>query len=238
LIDTPGFDDTWRSDSEILTEIAGFLSTQYQLGMELKGVIYIHRITDARYSQSAAKTFEIVQKICGERAWQNVLLVTSLWTEVNPEMGAGREFELKTYIWDYMLARGSIMSRFYGDRDSAIALVIRLLCKNPIVLELQKELVDEGKRLDETSAGLYINDNLEKLKKRYEQDLASLEKLRRELLKSDPAMNPMIQRDLEDELARLRQAQEQQVSLQRPVSSEVCQEISAINDMKSRIMKD
>jgi hypothetical protein len=144
---------------------------------------------------------------------------------------------LKDKFWAYMLARGSNMSRFHGDRDSAIALVSQLLCKDPIVLELQKELVDEGKNLDETSVGSYVSGNLEKLKERYEQELASLEKLRRELLESDRAMKWKIQRDCEEERARLRQAQEQQVSLQRPVSSEVRQKISATKEVKSGIMK-
>jgi hypothetical protein len=33
LIDTPGFDDTMRTDSEILTEIARILPAQYELGV-------------------------------------------------------------------------------------------------------------------------------------------------------------------------------------------------------------
>jgi predicted GTPase len=66
LIDTPGFDDSERTDTEILTEIARILSAQYELGVQLKGVIYIHRITDIRYARSSVKTFEIFKKICGD----------------------------------------------------------------------------------------------------------------------------------------------------------------------------
>jgi len=56
LIDTPGFDDSERSDTEILTEISKLLAAQYKLGVNLKGVIYLHRITDNRYQGSSVRT--------------------------------------------------------------------------------------------------------------------------------------------------------------------------------------
>ncbi|KAF1995328.1 P-loop containing nucleoside triphosphate hydrolase protein [Amniculicola lignicola CBS 123094] len=225
MIDTPGFDDTQRTDSEILTEIARILSAQYELGVELKGIIYIHRITDIRYGRAAVKTFEIFKKICGETALNNVLLVTSRWKEVNPTTGAERERQLKEKFWAYMLGHGSNMSRFHGDRPSAVSLVSQLLQKDTVVLQLQKELVDEGKQLDDTAAGAYVSDNLEKLKQQYQDELASLERLKQDLLDNDRAMKRQIQRDWEAESARLRQAQNDQVSLQHAVGVEVRQEI-------------
>ena len=46
LIDMPGFDDTTRTDSEVLTEITHIVASQYKLGVQLKGIIYINRSTD------------------------------------------------------------------------------------------------------------------------------------------------------------------------------------------------
>jgi len=225
MIDTPGFDDTQRTDSEILTEIARILSAQYELGVELKGVIYIHRITDIRYGRAAIKTFEIFKKICGQTALNNVLLITSRWSEVNAATGAERERQLKDKFWAYMLGHGSNMSRFHGDRPSAISLVSQLLQKDTVVLQLQKELVDEGKRLDDTTAGAYVSDNLDKLKQQYQDELVSLERLKQDLLDNDRAMKRQIQRDWEAESTRLKQVQNEQVSLQHAVGVEVRQEI-------------
>jgi hypothetical protein len=45
------------------------------------------------------------------------------------------------------------MSRFHGDRSSAVGLVSQLICKDTVVLEIQRELVDYGKQLDQTTAG-------------------------------------------------------------------------------------
>ena len=227
LIDTPGFDDTTRTDSEILSEIARILSAQYQLGVELKGVVYIHRITDIRYTRTAVKTFEIFRKICGDKALSNVLLATSRWSEVDQDTGSGRERQLKDRFWAYMLAKGSKMSRFHGDRDSAIALVSQLLCEETIVLDLQRELVDQGKKLDETIAGTYVNDNLEKLKEQYKAELEAVERLKEELQANDRRMKRKIQQDWEEEQARLKHIEQQQVSLKRPVGVEVGQTIDS-----------
>jgi hypothetical protein len=236
VIDTPGFDDTERTDSEILTEIARILTAQYELGVQLKGVIYLHRITDIRYSRSAIKTFEIFKKICGDKPLKNVLLVTSRWSDVDQGTGSSRERQLKEKFWAYMLGRGSNMSRFHGDRDSAIGLVSQLISKDPVVLELQEQL-KSGKRLDETDAGAYVNDNLEQMKAKYESELADLQRLKQELLDSDRAMKRQIQRDWEMESQRLRMAQEQQASLQRPVSAEVRNEINSAKNKRSGVMK-
>lgn len=225
LIDTPGFDDTERTDAEILTEIARILSAQYELGVHLKGVIYIHRITDIRYSRSSVKTFEVFRKICGEVALNNVLLVTSRWTEVDQALGSERERQLKDKFWTYMLGHGSNMSRFHGDRHSAIGLVSQLLQKDPVVLQLQRELVDEGRQLNDTAAGAYVSDNLERLKQQYREELQSLEKLRQDLRENDRLMKAQIQKDWEAELSRLRQTENEQGSLNHPVGTEVAQEV-------------
>lgn len=233
LVDTPGFDDTERTDAEILDEIARILSAQYQLGVQLKGVIYVHRITDVRYSRSAVKTFEVFKKICGDDALKNVLLVTSKWAEVEPVLGSDRERQLKQKFWSYMIERGSNMSRFHGDRDSAVSLISQLLCKDTVVLELQSELVDRGKRLDQTAAGGYVSDKIDGLKKQYEDELDSLERMKAELRENDRAMRRQYQEDLEDEKAKLERLQQEKVTLQHPVGSEVRQEINKAQKKRS-----
>lgn len=225
VIDTPGFDDTKRSDSEILDEIARILACQYQLGVQLKGVIYVHRIADLRYGNSAVKTFEICKRICGEDALKNVLLLTSRWDQVDEVTGAKREKQLREDFWSYMLHRGSNMSRYHGSRESAQSLVSQLLSKDNVTLELQKELVDQNKRLNQTVAGSFVNDNLEGLKKEYETELASLEKLKQDLIDNDRAMRKQFQKDVERESARLNAARDQQTALQRPIGSEVREKI-------------
>ncbi|KAL1648301.1 hypothetical protein SLS61_006992 [Didymella pomorum] len=154
LVDTPGFDDTKRSDAEILEQIVEFLCAQYELGIPLKGIIYMHRITDNKMSGSAQRYFEMFMRLCGERNLENVVLLTTMWSELRDQgKGLERERELRRDFWSTMEKRGSTIRQFDGSRPMAEAFVCRLMRKQNIVLDIQEELVDQGKRLDETRAG-------------------------------------------------------------------------------------
>ena len=232
LIDTPGFDDSTRTDSDILTEISRILAAQYQAGVTLKGVIYLHRITDVRYQGSSVKTLNIFKKICGDLALKNVLLVTTRWNEVDEAVGASREKELRESFWAYMLSKESTMTRFYGTRDSATAIASQLMSKSGIVLEIQKEMVDQGKTLKNTVAGSFVNEDISEMKARYEKELKDLDALRQTLVESDRAMKRQIQQDWGREQQRLRTAQEDEQRLRRDIAAEVRQEIEQKTNQK------
>ena len=69
---------------------------------------------------------------------------------------------------------GSQMGRFYGDQKSAMMLVCRLLMKRPVMLKMQRELVDRGMELKDTAAGAYLYGELEALGKEQEKALQEL----------------------------------------------------------------
>lgn len=153
-MDTPGFDDTKRSDAEILEQIVEFLCAQYKLGIPLKGIIYMHRITDNKMSGSAQRYFDMFMRLCGDRNLENVVLLTTMWSELRDRgKGLERERELRRDFWSTMEKRGSTIRQFDGSRSMAEAFVCRLMRKQDIVLDIQEELVDQGKRLDQTKAG-------------------------------------------------------------------------------------
>src|SRR4051794_37978067 len=82
LVDTPGFDDTNRSDVDILKDIAFFLTTMHANRCRLAGVIYLHRITDPRMGGSALKNLEMFQKLCGTGSLPSVILTTTMWGDL------------------------------------------------------------------------------------------------------------------------------------------------------------
>jgi hypothetical protein len=125
-----------------------------------------------------------------------------------------------------MISHGSDIGRFDGDRFSATALVSHLLVKDDVVLQLQKELLDEEKPLDKTVAGIYVSDYLEKKKQRYEEELASLERLKQDLATNDRAMTRQVQVEREHVSATLRTIQNEQLGLQHPIGIEVRREIA------------
>jgi hypothetical protein len=117
VVDTPGFDDSKRSDSVILEQIVEFLRTQHELGIPLKGIIYLHRLTDNKMSGSAQRYFEMFKCICGGRNLENVVLLTTMWDELKDEaVGLARERELRADFWSAMETGGSTIRRFDGSR--------------------------------------------------------------------------------------------------------------------------
>lgn len=95
LIDTPGFDDTTRSDAEVLGEIATWLGASYQQHILLHSIIYLHRITDRRMQGAARKNIRMFRQLCGnDDALSKVHLVTTMWDQVDESVGLRREKEL------------------------------------------------------------------------------------------------------------------------------------------------
>lgn len=219
LIDTPGFDDTFRTDADILAEIATLLDLQHQSGIALKGIIFLHRISSNRFGRSSYKMINIFRRICGKAALPNVTLVTSRWSDVDEQTGAMREKDLMEYYWDFMLNSGSQISRFYGDRDSAIVLVSQLLHKESVVLEIQQEL-RAGRTLKETAAGAYVTEDIRTLKAEHAQDIQNLEdSLREQLKENDAMMNEELQRALKEEREKLGFQQKREADLDKAMDT-------------------
>ncbi|KAK0917558.1 hypothetical protein LTR29_018323, partial [Friedmanniomyces endolithicus] len=113
------------------------------------------------------------------------------------------------------------MMRYHGDEDSAVAIASQLLNNSTIVLELQRELVDESKKLSDTAAGSFVNDNIEELKQKYEAELQTLEQLRQALIDSDREMKRQLQEEFANEKRKLETLGTQQRQLHRYVGEEV-----------------
>ena len=63
LVDTPGYDDTYKSDTDILREIADWLGQVYQNRIKLTGIVYLHRISDVRIGGSGMKNLRMFRKL-------------------------------------------------------------------------------------------------------------------------------------------------------------------------------
>lgn len=190
LIDTPGFDDTHASDAEVLREIASFLSSTYKTNVKLTGIIYLHRISDNRMSGSALRNLRMFKELCGEDAYKHIVLATSMWGKEEEEKAIGRERELVDAggFWSTMRERGSAVMRWLGESNSAHDIVDHLLLARSrhgsIALKIQKELVDEGKRLVNTSAGQEVNRELSELREKMESELRRIQEDNKEAMAS------------------------------------------------------
>jgi hypothetical protein len=178
LIDTPGFDDTHRSDKDVLKEIACWLGASYRDQVRLHGIIYLHRITDPRMQGSARKNLLMFKKLCGPAALKHVILATTMWERLtDQEMGFKREQELieTEDFWGWMKKQGSQVIRHQGTWESAMDVLGKFVKsqERPIPLQIQTEIVDGNRTLDETSAGkelqLVLSEEREKFKRELEE---------------------------------------------------------------------
>ncbi|KAF2025629.1 hypothetical protein EK21DRAFT_103818 [Setomelanomma holmii] len=207
IVDTPGFDDTTKSDAEVLNEIVKFLCTQYRLDISLKGIIYLHRITDIRITGSARRYFEMFQCLCGARNFKNVVLLTTMWSELRDEAtDLQRERELRKDFWMTMERGGSTVRKFEGTRTEAEAIICRLMREPDVTLEIQYELVDEEKRLEDTLAGKWMVPKIECAIGESEGELQKLEVLIEEAEDGDKSDLRELKRERERILDRQRRS--------------------------------
>ena len=172
LVDTPGFNDTERSDTEILYSLAEWMKDSYDEKMLLSGIIYLHSISDARMTNSSLQNLRMFRKLCGDDNLKNVVLVTTKWGITPEEDAHRRERDLtsETGFWGTMIAAGSSVRRFENSTASAKALVEDILYGGERFMPtIQKEVV-QGKKLADTEAGAFINKALNELQERYEEE--------------------------------------------------------------------
>lgn len=179
LADTPGFDDTYKSDTDILREVASWLAEAYKNKIKLSGIIYLHRIVDVRLGGSAMKNLRMFKALCGEEGLGSVVLATTRWSSVTAEEGAARERQLceNPQMWKSMIEKGSKVFRHDRDEESAVEIVQYLIKrKRTVTLDIQVDLVDKGLTLDRTTAGQEVTAELEKQRIVYEARIKDLQK--------------------------------------------------------------
>ncbi|KAH7258065.1 P-loop containing nucleoside triphosphate hydrolase protein [Fusarium tricinctum] len=205
VVDTPGFDDTKRSQADILAEITDYLAAQHISGLPLRGILYLHKISDNRMTKTSRNYLQLLTDIVGDDALKNVILVTTMWNTLRPEgrqRAVQREQELLNNFWSSMIDKGSYVAQFNGTPESAYPLIFQLADQKSVVLEIQKEIVDEDRSIIETATGRTLVQQLEKDHEAYQMDLCNLQdKLEREL-NSQPLDKGKI-KQLKDEISEV-----------------------------------
>lgn len=179
FVDTPGFSDTHLSDTEVLEMIADYLAAAYSQKMRLSGIIYLHPISDNRFTHHMAKNLEMFKKLTGQKNLKNVVLTTSMWDRVGEVEGGRREIQLRETYWNLLLAFGAKMGRFDGTARSAREVASEFLGANtePFYVQLQEEMGKGHKSLKDTAAGQEIMQELARLREKHEQELKEMKEM-------------------------------------------------------------
>jgi chromosome segregation ATPase len=147
------------------------------------------------------------RKLCGEESLKNLVFVTNMWGQVVPEKGAAREQQLKNEHFKVAIEKGAQLRRHSNTRESAHAILRDILKNQPIVLEIQRELVHERKHLGQTGAGVELKREVLEVEERYRREIRALEEdMRGEMKKSEESRLEFEdeKRKMQTEIQRLR----------------------------------
>jgi chemotaxis protein histidine kinase CheA len=163
------------------------------------------------------------KKLCGENAFQHVKLATTMWKNLNGpnlsyDTGVAREKELTSRKdwWGLMCERGSSVVRHDGTKECAMEMIEDLIQRRnqggPVLLEIQKEMIDEKKSLEQTLAGMEVEKEITVATQKFKEQIADLQESYDEALKErDEQLAEVLREqrdDLEKKLQRAGEAQE------------------------------
>ena len=191
MIDTPGFDDSYRTDEDILSQVASFLATFWSSSVQLTGLIYCHSIIDTRFGTAADRNLGMFKQLCGPDAMSSVVLTSTFWDLADQERANYRETELLTLpcFWAGMISHGSASFRHDRGKTSGSKIVQYLMNRHrPVVLSLQQEIVDQGKTLAETKAGQIVALQIRELRLSHQNELAKLQEQHQRALREQEAL--------------------------------------------------
>jgi GTP-binding protein EngB required for normal cell division len=177
LVDSPGFDDTNKSDADVLKDISNWMASSYkEKNQLLSGILMLHRVSDPRMTGGSMRNLQMFQKLCGPECFQVLTIATTFWSNPPEAKQAAAEKELCENYWSDMLNQGATYVRHQGGIDSArLVLDVVIGKRKQTKTRIQAEMVDQGLDLNETSAGLQLSRDLIDAKTKHEQDLRDLQ---------------------------------------------------------------
>jgi hypothetical protein len=124
---------------------------------------------------SSSRNFQLFCNLCGEDALKNGVIITNMWGEVEQKKGEAREAELTNKFFNPAIAKGASISRHDNTRETAHKILRNVLDNQPLPLQLQIELIDEGKTLLETVTGAELNRELLEATQKQEAEIKKLQ---------------------------------------------------------------
>ncbi|KAJ2926306.1 hypothetical protein H1R20_g10784, partial [Candolleomyces eurysporus] len=212
LFDAPSFDNTNKSEIEILGIIASILEKQYRRGLTLHGIIYVHRI-DLHISGLAKTDFDIFCKLCGDSSLRNAVIMTNMWSRLPSEFeGLRQATDLASLddLFEPATAKGAVMMYHMQDTVESAHEIIRQILKNhPMPLSIQTEIVDQDKHITETGVGMAVYKNPVLLFRQQEltERLEVAEEARKEALEEAEQVRQLLKKLEEEKRNQTRQHQ-------------------------------
>lgn len=244
LIDTPGFDDTTKTSTAVLRDIAGWLQLAYSQHIRLNGLVYLHPVNETRMKGSAMTTLRMFKKLTGLENMGSVVLVTTMWDKTPIAEGEAREGELlqSETFWGQLIDANAKVRRFQNTRDSAIEIISCLRGRHKKrELKLQQELA-ANQSLEETSAGRELNSEMNQQAAQYKREIkelrAEMEKARQEGNDRDADELLKAQKDMQQKMDDLVRNQQELVVKNEQLLKEKEEQLKKALDDAQKIRSD
>jgi hypothetical protein len=104
------------------------------------------------------KNLQEFEKSCGQQRISNVIIATTMWSNVRKETGVRREEELKTSFWKGMVANGCRTERFEETYESAWFIIGSLADRAKMPVPIQWEIIDGQQISKEENVGIVPQD--------------------------------------------------------------------------------
>jgi hypothetical protein len=179
---------------------------------------------------------EMMKALCGFSSYRNLAIATTMWpndpSDVERSKLEARDDQLLAgdAYFGALVGQGATVFRHSerGDRKSSdetfsaqriVAHLVRQSERHqPEVLRLQRELVDEGKGLGETAAGICVADSLDQTRKAHERELRDMERdMTSQLAHVDATHAAQLEEIRADLVKRLADAGQQREALNKSI---------------------
>ena len=153
--------------------------------------------------------------------YKNVVVLTTFWDQVSPEVGARREAQLQSNFFKDLAQGGAQFMRHDRTSQSASKLLNHVFSNlTPTSAQIQLEMGREGKSLIDTAAGSVQQQEIERIVAKHKEEMAELQAEMATIKQSNVAAK----RELEEERAKLREQmarwESERVALQKGLETE------------------
>lgn len=128
-----------------------------------------------------------------------------MWGEVSHDVGESRESELSSNVFKPVLDKGARIARHYDTAQSAHDVIRMIMGNHPLVLQIQRELIDEHKDIVNTAAGEAINRELDEQIRRHQVELNAIQE---EMMQASKEKDEETRQELEEEARKLQEQME------------------------------
>jgi hypothetical protein len=150
----------------------------YRKGRLLSGILYVQNISERRMGGKALRNIRLFESLCGKDPLKSVVVITNMWSMDDMKLGEAREQELMTEqdFFQPILREGARFARHSDTKESAHEIISSLFSHKTEKekLAIQKEMVDDNLRLDETAAAAQLmrdfDNSIEFLRKKISEE--------------------------------------------------------------------